>query len=251
MLNSSAYTWLSWADLARVILPARAPRSPGDRRRLGNVPLPDLRRAVVHEDGDRHDAVALGGLHDRHAAARAPVAVHAAHLGPQDRAFLGDQHHLFVVAADDPDGGYVAGLRVERVGDDAAGGPMLDRELAQRHALAIALLGHHQELLGGIDDLHADHLVPRPQADAGDAHRVPTHRPHLVLMEARGLSLAGGQDDVALSIRHTHPAQLVAAYQVDGDQPIGADLRVLDERGLLDLPATGRHHHVLIRLESR
>ena len=113
---------------------------------------------------------------------------------------------------------------------------MLDREVARARALAVSLLGDDQELLDGIDHLHADHLVAGLQPDAGDTHRVAAHRPDLDLVETCRLPLASGQDDVVLAIGQANPPQLVAADQADRDQPVVADLCVLCQRGLLDLP---------------
>ncbi len=128
---------------------------------------------------------------------------------------------------------------------------MLDRELVERGALAVALLGHHQQLPGRLHDLHADDLVAGAQPDAGHAARVAAHRPHLLLVEAGSLALPGGEDDVVLAVGQADPAQLVAVHQADGDQPVGADLGVLGQRGLLDHSALGGHDHVVVGLELR
>src|SRR5918992_3233076 len=114
-----------------------------------------LGQPIVDERRDRHDPITLGGLHDRHAARPATVAVDATHLGPQDRAELGDEHQLLLLLADQPDRCDVAGVLVERVGDDAAGGAVLDGEVGDIGPLAETLLGDDQQLLAEmLDDLH-------------------------------------------------------------------------------------------------
>ncbi len=102
-----------------------------------------------------------------------------------------------------------------------------------------------------LDHLHTDDLVVSLELDRGHALRVAAHRPHLGLPEAGGLALAGGDDDVVLAVGQADPLELVAVEQVDGDQAVGADLRVLGQRGLLDLPLARGHDQVVIRLELR
>src|SRR5688572_15331296 len=95
-----------------------------------------LERPIVDEDGNRHDAVALRRLHDRDAARGPSVSVDPTHLGAQDRSELGDEHELLVLAAHEPNGRNRPGVRVQRVGDDAACGAVLDREIGDIGSLA-------------------------------------------------------------------------------------------------------------------
>src|SRR5438132_9416189 len=201
MLNSSAYTAISCGG-------PRWPDSTGSRCAIFSFGLLGrrLRLGLVDENGDRDHPIALAGLHDGHASGRSPVAVHGAHLGAQDRSFLGDHHHLLVLAPDDAHGGDVSGLVVERVGDHASRGAVLDGELVEYGSLAVALLGDDQQLRPWTHNLHPDHLVPLAQPDPGHAPRVASHGPYLRLVEASRLSLPGGQDHVGLSIGPAYPS---------------------------------------------
>ena len=93
---------------------------------------------------------------------------------------------------------------------DALAAAMLAPELGQRHALAVAGLGQHEEVAVGLDDAHADDRVALAgEPDADDAGRVAAHRPDLALGEAGELALGRGDDDVVVAGRDVDPGQLV------------------------------------------
>ena len=74
---------------------------------------------------------------------------------------------------------------------------MLDPELGQRDALAVAGLGQHQQVGVRLDDAHRDDRVTLArQPDADDSGCRATHRPDLGLVEAGDLAQSGGDDDI-------------------------------------------------------
>ena len=111
-------------------------------------------------------------------------------------------------------------------------------------SLAEPALAHDQQVRTRLEDGHPGHQVVPAELHADHALGVAAHRPDLPLVKADGLALLGGQEDVVLAAGGRHPEQLVALLQVDGDQPVAADVRVLLHAGLLDVALAGCHEHV-------
>ena len=62
----------------------------------------------------------------------------------------------------------------------------------------------------------AHHVVALPQADAPDAHGLPAHGPHVVLVKAHRHAVVGGDEDALLSIGLPHGDQLVPLIHAQG-----------------------------------
>ena len=62
------------------------------------------------------------------------------------------------------------------------------------------------------------------QFDRADARRRPAHRAHLFLVEAYGLALPRGKDDLVGAARELRPLQLVAFLQRDRNDARAADV---------------------------
>ena len=127
----------------------------------------------------------------------------------------------------------------------------LRRNSLDGHALAVAGLGQDEEVGVGLDDAHRDDGVALPleQPDADDAGGVATHRPDLVLLEAREHALGGGDDDVVAAGRDVDPRQLVVVGDGDRPDPGRADALELLERRLLDDALAGGQDEVVPGLE--
>ena len=117
--------------------------------------------------------------------------------------------------------------------------------LGDARALAVAVLGDHEQIGGVVGHVDRDDLVALAQLHADHAARRAAHRPRLVLVEADGLAPARGQQHVVLARGQAHADQLVALADVDRDDPVGLARRVvlLEER-LLDDAALRRLHEV-------
>ena len=92
-----------------------------------------------------------------------------------------------------------------------------------------------------VHDLHADHLVVVGQVHAAHAAGDAPHGADILLVEADGLAVLGGQEDILAAVGQGHGDQLVAIVQLDGDDAAAADVGVLDQRGLLDHAVAGGH----------
>ena len=69
----------------------------------------------------------------------------------------------------------------------------------------------------------AHHIVPLPEADAPDAHGVPAHGPHVVLVEADGHAVVGGDEDLLVAVGLPDGDELVPLLQGDGPDAALAD----------------------------
>ena len=77
-------------------------------------------------------------------------------------------------------------------GQDALRPAALHRVLGDQGALAVAVLGDDEQLGVVLGDIHRQHPVLDAVDLAGDVHPlhsagVPSHRPHVLLGEARGV----------------------------------------------------------------
>ncbi len=189
--------------------------------------------------------------HDDDAAGGAAVAVDGLDVGAHDLALRGDEEELLVRLGDELDGSHGSGLgALERDEPDALGAAVHGPEVAQRHALAVAGLGQHEDVAVGLDHAHAhDAVALARQADADDAGRVAAHGPDLALVEAGEAALRRGQDDVVLSRRDGHPGEGVVGPDREGPDAGGAHaLEALDGR-LLDEALHRGHDEVVAGLE--
>src|SRR6185295_5107583 len=191
------------------------------------------------EGGDADDAIALVQAHHDHASRVGRIAIHRVQLGPHDLPLGRDEDELLVHLGDLLDGRHDAGLAaLERDEPHALAASMLDPELVDRDALAIAGLGEHEQVRAGLHDAHRDDLVALllEQADTDDAAGVAAHRPDLALVELGEHALGGGEDHVVLTRRHVDPGELVVLVERDRADSGRADALELLERRLLDDP---------------
>ena len=114
------------------------------------------------------------------------VAVDGVGLGPDDLAAGADEEQLLVLLGDLLDRGDVAGLAALEADEaDALAAAVLAPELGQRHALAVAGLGQHEQVAVGLDDAHPDDRIALAgEPDADDAGGVAAHRPDLALVRS-------------------------------------------------------------------
>src|SRR5262249_34493603 len=145
---------------------------------------------------ERRDGLVVAAEpHHDHALRRAAKALHVLDRHPDHGACGGDDHHLVAVAhharADE-----VAALPGELHGLDAYAAAALDRVLGDARPLAVAVLGHDEEIRVVLGDVDRDHLVALAELHAGDARRVATHRTDVGLVEPDRLSLGRDHEDV-------------------------------------------------------
>ena len=69
-------------------------------------------------------------------------------------------------------------------------------------ALAVAVLGHHEQILVVAGDVHRQDGVRARSVDvhAADAGGVAAHRAHIGLVEAHGVAVAGDHQDVVVPL---------------------------------------------------
>ena len=103
----------------------------------------------------------------------------------------------------------------------------LHRVVADPRSLAVAVLGDDEEV-GVVDgDVDLDHLVVAAQLHARDARRVAAHRARLLSVEADGLTHPRDHEDVVALAREPDADQLVVLAQLDRDDPVGLQRRVV------------------------
>ena len=112
--------------------------------------------------------------------------------------------------------------------------------------LSVAVLGHDEQVHVVAGDIHGDHLSARAHVHAAHARGVAAHGAGVGLGEADGEPGAGDHDDLVFGIHRTHRQQLVVVTDVDRDDAVGPDRRVVGHQlGLLDGARAGREHEVL------
>ena len=157
--------------------------------------------------------------------------------------------------ADDQRPGQPALLRRQLHRQHALGAAPLDRVFRDRRALAVAVLGDHEELGVVAGDVHGQHAVGLSADLARDVHPldargVAAHRSHRLLGEARGVAGLRDQQHVVVAGGQPHLHQLVAVADLDRDDPVRPDRRVVGgELGLLDQALRGREDQVLALAE--
>src|SRR4029077_6504977 len=129
---------------------------------------------------------------------------------------------------------------------DAHGASTLAREPLELRALAVAGVGDDEDV--DVVAMHVDghDLVVVAQAHADHALGSPARRAHRLLAETNRLAMARDDEDVVGAAGLYHPHQLVAVFEVDGDEALAPALVVLAEHRLLDLPLEGGEEQVAV-----
>ena len=130
---------------------------------------------------------------------------------------------------------------------DAHRAAALARVVGDRRALAVAVVGHDEQVGVLGDHVHREHpVVAARDVHAAHAARVAAHRPRLRLVEASRLTGVRDHDDVVVAVGAAHGDELVVVADVDRDDAVGLDRRVVgQELRLLDLTLAGGEHEVL------
>src|SRR5262249_34894696 len=158
-----------------------------------------------------------------------------------------DEHQLLMLAHDQRPGQAALFLgQADRL--DAFGAAVGLAVLVDPRALAVAVLGHYQKVHVVARDVHRDHLVGGggnggTPVHAAYAGRVAAHRTRVGVGETHGQSGTRDHDDLVVGVDGPHGEQLVVVADVDRDDPVGFDRRVVGAQlGLLDGPVLGREH---------
>ena len=102
-----------------------------------------------------------------------------------------------------------------------------DRVVADTRALAVAVLGDDEQVRVVDGDVDLDDLVVPAQLHAGDARGVAAHRSRLLAVEAHRLTHPRDHEDVVVLARESHADELVVLAQLDRDDPVGLERRVV------------------------
>src|SRR5688500_16387502 len=155
---------------------------------------------LVHHGCESRDALPTLETHDDHALGRAPEPLdvldgHADHLPAR-------RHEHDGVAVPDHEGAGELAASLRELNRLHAHGPTaLGRVLVDEGALAVAVPRHDEKVGVITGDVGGDHLVVLAQAHPDDTRRRATHRPDLLLGEARRLTPARDEKDVVLPRR--------------------------------------------------
>ena len=216
--------------------------------RLLRLGSPALLVLFLLRQGDGDDPVALLlELHDLDALGAAAAGADVADGGADQHALLGD-HQQVLSAVHHLDGHHLAGLGGHVVVPHALAAPARQPVLLHRGLLAVAVLGDGEDVppRGGPGGAH--HVVAVLQPDAPDAHGLPAHGPHVVLVEADGLAVPGGNEDLLRAVGLPHRDQLIPLLQGQGPDAAGADVPQGRHRQALDGALPGDHHQVPAQL---
>ena len=123
--------------------------------------------------------------------------------------------------------------------------PVLGVEFRKIHTLAQALFRYGQKLAAVRSQLHADDLVALGQGDGFNAHAGSSGGPYVFLIKADHLAVLGRYQHIVLAVGSAYIDQLIAVGQRDRDQPVGADIGKLTDRGLLNGTAPGSHDQII------
>src|SRR5690606_35890209 len=200
-----------------------------------------------------HHAVIAVDLLDGHALRGAAVDADRGGGGADEVTLLGE-HEQLLGAEDLVEADQGPGAVGELVPDDALTTAALQGVLVEWGALAEAALGDREELGGRLlvlgDDGQAHYLVVTAQPDADDALGGAAGVTGALLLEADGLTTAGGEHDVGAAVGDPHRHQLVVVDQVDSYQTGRVDVAVVADGGALDEPVPGREHEVAVHVEA-
>src|SRR5919112_2010856 len=185
-----------------------------------------------------HHPDALGGA----ALPRDRVGVHA-----DGRPEVGDDHELVKSGTDDPHAGQPAALPVGLHRDHTLSAASLRPVLGEGRALAETALGKDRLVSRVVGDhVHTENDVVLAERNTLDSGRGSAHGPGLGLREADALAVAAHDNDLVAFRGVADGDQLVLAGEVDRDDPIVFQGRVvLQEPGLLDDASLGREEQVL------
>ena len=125
--------------------------------------------------------------------------------------------------------------------DDPDAAPALSPVRGKVRSLAESEVRDRQDGGGVRDELHPDHDVPFPQADAGHAPGRPAHVAHLALRKTDRHSIPRREEDVLRPVGEAGLDELIAGVEGDGDDPARARVGEGRERRLLDDAAASRH----------
>ena len=224
---------------------ARSRRSSARRRRCGGSArrrrpaLPRARRRRSSSPVSTTSATALTRSSSLRFITRTPVAERPCWEMPRgagalDHAADADEDELLVLAHDERAGERALFLgQADRL--DAFGAAVGLAVLVDLRALAVAVLGHDEQVHVVARDVHRDHLAVLADVHAAHAGRVAAHRARVGLGEAHRQPGLGDHDDLVVGVDGPHGEQLVVVADVDRDDPVGFDRRVVGrELGLLD-----------------
>src|SRR5918998_1299216 len=163
------------------------------------------------------------------------------------RPVVRDYYQLVQPRPDHPHALELAALAVGLERYDALAAAALGAELREGRALAEALLRDHEQVGRVVGDhVHAEDDVALAEGQALDARGRPAHGPRVALLEADALAVAAHHDDVGAVRDLAHGDQLVVVGEVDRDDPIRLERRVvLQEVRLLDDAVPGGEEQVL------
>src|SRR5205085_7481853 len=128
-----------------------------------------------------------------------------------------DQHHLVVVV--DQHGAHHLAVSLRDLDrDHALAAAAMARIVAERRALAEAVLGGGEHALRlVVRREHAHHALAFAQAHAAHAGRLAAHGTHVGLLEAYRLALGGEEHDVVFAVGERRAHEVVAFAQAHGD----------------------------------
>src|SRR5215217_1591075 len=160
---------------------------------------------------------------------------------------VGDDHELVESGTDDPHAGQFAAFSVGLHSDNSLPAARLGPVLREGCALAETAFGEYEEVCRVVGDhIHREHHVVFAERYALHSGRSAAHRSCVGLLEADALPVAGDDNELVALRGVADGDQLVLAGEVDRDDPIALQGRlVLQEPGLLDDASLGREEQIL------
>src|SRR3569832_841168 len=160
--------------------------------------------------------------------------------GTDQRAGVGDQHHLVLFRHQNgADHGAVAFAGLYR--DHALTAAAVQRIFAEFGALAVAVFSGGEHGVAFLGDDEADYFLILAEGDAAHAARGAAHRPHKNNKKTHAFAGTAEQQHVAVASGDGDADQMSVFAQFERDDTAGARPRELGQRRLLHRAAGGRH----------
>ena len=159
---------------------------------------------------------------------------------------FGEQHRLIGIR----DGNRSRDAELVFNCDDAAPAAVLNAEdgtfvVVERRAFADPVASGDKEHARGIDDFHRDDGIVGFETHSDDARRRASEIARVRFVETNGHAFFGNHDDFVVPGRKFDGDELVALFQIDGDDSVFAAVFIFGERGFLDGAVFRAEKHVL------
>ena len=198
-------------------------------------PLPP-RRPHERRDGPARRRVTFVGADKDHALRVAAELRHIADAEADDDTVGGDQHN-FLIRLHHQRADKIAVFAREADRANAFTATVCYAVFRKRRALAESFVGDDKQVEIVIGrHFHRHNFVAAVEAHADDAAGRTAHRAHVTFIETDRLAVRRNEDNLTFAIGKADADQFVTVREPDGNEPTSADVCIVREGSLLDVP---------------